>query len=309
VLANAVGEQMFGYGPASLTGRPLSDLIPERFREAHGGHVAAFRRDGVTHRRMATFFPLYGLRADGSEFPIEASISKFAVNEEPLLTAIVRDVSLQRRLKGDLLEAGDLERRRIGNDLHDELGPVLTGLRYLCDAARRRVEGGGSVSVDDLSRISNGLASALTSMRLVARTLAPAEIAPGHFGTALMQLARQTQEFFGIPCTASIDDRLAIKVPPEVATSLSRIALEATNNAAKHSCATQIEIILRGDSRSVELTVADDGRGMPDLPNATTQGIGLRSMDYRAKLLGAAFTVTGRTPRGTAVTCAWPVRA
>jgi len=309
VLANAVGEQMFGYAPGNLVGRSLEELIPKRFRSAHGGHVAAFRVHGVTRRRMATFFPLFGLRADGREFPIEASISKFAVNEELMLTAIVRDVSLQRRLKRDLLEAGDHERRRLGNDLHDELGPVLTGLRYLCDAARRRAQTGGSVNVADLSRISDGLASALTSMRLIARTLAPADVREGDIGNSLAQLARQSQEFFGIPCVASIDAEVAARIPAEVATSLYRIALEATNNAAKHACATQIDLILRGEPGSLELTVADDGRGMPKLDSAKTPGLGMRSMDYRAKLLGAAFTVTDRKPRGTAITCRWPIPA
>ena len=76
VLFNRAAEEMFGCARAEALGRPLERFLPQRFRAAHGAQVAAFGRAGMTNRRMGHNTVLSALRADGTEFPIEASISK-----------------------------------------------------------------------------------------------------------------------------------------------------------------------------------------------------------------------------------------
>lgn len=93
-LFNAAAEQLFGYTFAQMHGQLLDNLIPERYRAAHRHHIVAFGRTGVTTRVMGgRLQPLVGLRADGNEFPIEATISQAEVGGQKLYTAIIRDVT------------------------------------------------------------------------------------------------------------------------------------------------------------------------------------------------------------------------
>ncbi len=108
-LFNAAAEQMFGCKAQDALGRPLDAFIPPRFRGSHAKHVENFGRTGVSGRTMGRLGDLMALRADGAEFPIEASISQARVDGELLFTVILRDISerkaaaeTQRLLIGEL---------------------------------------------------------------------------------------------------------------------------------------------------------------------------------------------------------------
>src|SRR5688572_5744730 len=93
VMFNPAAEAMFHCGQADALGQPLERLIPFRFRSQHSKHVQNFAQTGVTSRSMSHLGTLYGLRSDGKEFPVEASISKTDVAGSPLLTVILRDIT------------------------------------------------------------------------------------------------------------------------------------------------------------------------------------------------------------------------
>ena len=81
-IFNEAAEKMFGCSAGEALGQPLDRFIPERLRQAHRRHVAEFGRTGVTTRAMGNLQPISGLRADGEEFPIEASISHIEIGGE-----------------------------------------------------------------------------------------------------------------------------------------------------------------------------------------------------------------------------------
>jgi two-component system, cell cycle sensor histidine kinase and response regulator CckA len=93
VLFNKAAEQMFGYTAEEMMGQALDLLIPESFRAAHRGHIEEFGRTGVSMRSMSGARPVSALRADGSEFPVEASISQVEVGGQKLFTVIMRDIT------------------------------------------------------------------------------------------------------------------------------------------------------------------------------------------------------------------------
>ena len=93
VLFNAAAEKMFAYSASQAIGGPLDRFIPERFPHAHHAHVERFGRTGETSRRMGMQTTLRALRADGAEFPMEASISHATVGGQKLLTVILRDIT------------------------------------------------------------------------------------------------------------------------------------------------------------------------------------------------------------------------
>ncbi len=97
LLINAAAERMFGHRAEDVVGRNVECLIPERFRPQHAGLVRAYGQTGVAARSMGSFGPITGLRADGTEFPIEASISQIEVEERKLFTVTCRDMTERMR--------------------------------------------------------------------------------------------------------------------------------------------------------------------------------------------------------------------
>jgi PAS domain S-box-containing protein len=93
LLFNRAAEEMFRCSAADAAGQPIERLLPSRFRAAHAGHVEEFGRTGVTSRAMAGSRAVSGLRADGEEFPLEASISQIVAGGQKLFTVIMRDIT------------------------------------------------------------------------------------------------------------------------------------------------------------------------------------------------------------------------
>jgi PAS domain S-box-containing protein len=104
VLFNNAAERMFLFPAEDAIGQPLERFIPERFRAAHKGHVEHFGKTHVTRRSMGALGALFGLRADGEEFPIEASISQIETDSRKLYTVILRDISERKRADEALKE-------------------------------------------------------------------------------------------------------------------------------------------------------------------------------------------------------------
>ena len=104
-LLNSAAERIFGCRAAEVLGQPLDRLIPERFRAAHAEHIRAFGQTNVTHRMMGELDIIYGRRADGEEFPMEASISQVEVGECKLFTVIHRDITERQRAEAALRES------------------------------------------------------------------------------------------------------------------------------------------------------------------------------------------------------------
>jgi PAS domain S-box-containing protein len=95
ILVNAQTEDMFGYRRNELVGEPVEILLPERFRPSHGDHRARYALDPQT-RSMGAGLNLFGRRADGSEFPIDISLSPLETSRGLLFAAAVRDITQRR---------------------------------------------------------------------------------------------------------------------------------------------------------------------------------------------------------------------
>ena len=120
VQFNAAAETMFGCSARDAMGKPIDRYLPERFRANHRQHVKNFGETQVTDRRMGALGAVSGLRTNGEEFPIEASISQFKKGRQRLFTVILRDITERKSLESQLRQAERLA----------ELGTLAAGMAH-----------------------------------------------------------------------------------------------------------------------------------------------------------------------------------
>ncbi len=215
-------------------------------------------------------------------------------------------MSERRELEAELLDAVGREQCRFGSDLHDGLGQELTGLSLPAPAPltndARRTHSSNSA---DLAHASEAVRQALQSCRTIARGLSP--IAPGGGGLigALRDLVTRLKGSSGPDVNISVSEVCRHGLSPAASDHLYRIAQEALANALKHAHASSINVTLNVEQRRVRLEICDDGWGVSDLGH-TLPGLGLRTMQYRAFMIGARFEITSFRPNGTRVICECP---
>jgi two-component system sensor histidine kinase UhpB len=115
VIFNPMAEKVFRCSAMDAIGTSLSRFIPQRFRENHGRYVKQFGVTGVSDRQMGQQRVLFGLRADGEEFPIEASISQVYGDEGKLYTVMLRDVTERVKTENSLRASQDELQRLSAN--------------------------------------------------------------------------------------------------------------------------------------------------------------------------------------------------
>ena len=190
-IINSEAELMFGYPRAELIGQPVELLVPFRQKEVHMENRARYTAKPKT-RPMGVGLDLSARRKDGSEFPVEISLSPMPTDGGLLITSVIRDVTSRRRLEDAALSARAIaaqeqERLRIARDLHDEVAQALSGIalgleqvesaadletareqaKRLGDEARRRRWascGGSSSTFAPTNSPRSGLAASLERM-------------------------------------------------------------------------------------------------------------------------------------------------
>lgn len=309
VLVNSQTEKIFGYPREELIGRPIEILIPERFRNSHVAHRRDYTQSPRT-RSMGMGLDLFGRRKDGREFPVEISLSP--VDGEGVIAA-VRDVTERKKIEeelrknketvllhGEFMKATEQEQRRIGQELHDGLGQLLTGAALRAKALAEVLKEKNSEEAAEVSEIIRLVNESISEARRISRGLVPIALEKRTFSDALEELAYHAEASSGIRC--AFEERG--KVPAletDVTIHLYRIAQEALHNAIRHSGANHITIRLEGDGQGIILTVEDNGVGLPE-EQKPNQGMGLTLMKYRARLIGGALEIMRQSTRGTVVT-------
>lgn len=222
--------------------------------------------------------------------------------------AQIRMLEEMRKLEKEIVSAIEHEQQRIGQDLHDGLCQQLAAIGCAARALADDLNSRAVPEAQDAVKIEEALRHAVIEARSLARGIFPVHVDRTGLSTALEELASTTSNLTGIPVEMKSSVEVQVN-DPEVAMHLYRIAQEAVANAVRHSGATFVAISLEANTSYLELTVKDNGRGFS---SSTTpgrpEGMGLRTMRYRAQAMGAEFSLQSQPGVGTAVVCRLRVR-
>jgi PAS domain S-box-containing protein len=214
--------------------------------------------------------------------------SHFPLRENGRVSGVVcmsRDVTERKTLEQEILEISNREQRRLGSDLHDGLGQELTGLSLLLKGLEVQLSREAPQYVPHILKITELMARTIQSTRSLARGLAPVNLERGGLPEALKHLAMRCADMYGLRCVYTQSGTLP-ELDEGAATHLYRIAQEATTNAARYAMAKQIVIELKVTARMLSLAIGDDGIGLSAGLARGRPGLGLKIMEYRARMLG-----------------------
>jgi PAS domain S-box-containing protein len=294
---NPAAQRIFGYSAAEVLGKNVDILMPEPYHHEHQRYVDNYLRTG--HAKIIGIGrEVTGLRKDGSVFPMYLAVGEQKTRDGRHFTGIVRDITERKRMEAEILHIAEREQRRIGQDLHDGLGQLLTGAAMVSKAIAQRLKRKSKLLAAEAEKLTALLNDGIAQSRQLARGLQPLD-EPGELPNALQELGYRTESMLGIACRIRADS-LPDCCSLLAATHLYRIAQEAVNNAVRHGQAKNIEISLKALGTAMRLTIRDDGTGFAE-PRG--RGLGLRIMDYRARVIGGHLEIRSNPGTGTTVVC------
>lgn len=322
VLFNPAAEAMFQCRAEQAAGQPIDRFIPARFQGRHREWVAGFGATGTTNRRMGMASPVFGVRADGSEFPLEASISQVTVQGQRYFTVIMRDITERQRAMNELehanarltklsrqiLEVQEAERREIARELHDEIGQTLTAIKINVQGVQRQLgDDAGRKRLDEVVELA-GLT--LDQVRGMSLNLRPSQLDDLGLEAAVRWNASRQTAAAGVKL--HFQSALGTeRFPGAVETACFRVSQEALTNVVRHAAAGNVWVTLALDVDRVELTVRDDGCGFdPAAKRQRAHGggsFGLLGMEERAKLTGGDLQIDACPGGGTTLRAWFPI--
>ena len=319
--ANRAAEKMFGYISAELVGQNIKLLMPKPYSDEHDGYIRRYHETGQ-ERILNTPRELVALRKDGTTFPIDLSVTQ--VDHSGYFTGIIRDISERKLLQRHILEISSEEQRRIGRELHDGTGQELTGLSLTAAALLEMIVAVPMATVDGhpirqfdertfarirdtVAKINQKLIEANRHVHELSHGIMPVQIDAGALQASLEELAASTNMPPTIRCR--FDCSLPVTIANNsAATHLYRIAQEAVNNALRHSHASEIVLSLKQNGKELVLEVLDNGIGINETYSRIAQakkdhGMGMRTMQYRAGIIGGTLQIERCKAGGTSVRC------
>lgn len=301
---NQAALSIFGYTKDEIVGKNAKILVPEYdwrepdtlVRQYHymgESQVIGFQRE------------LTGQRKNGTLFPMELSVSLTHWNGNKLFTGVINDISERRKLEQEILRISEEERRRLGQDLHDGLGQMLTGISLISQNLTKKLEEQDLPCAEDAQDISELIKDADKYAKALVHGFVQVEFEEEGLGAALNQLSQQAEKFLNINCEFESNFDISFHSPMK-ALNLYRIAQEAVNNAVKHGKAENVSINLNKRKGTVVLSIKDDGVGFSQTKKAGREnGMGMNIMKYRSKMMSGNLDILEINDE-TQITCEIP---
>lgn len=213
-----------------------------------------------------------------------------------------------RSLAAHLQSVREEERSRVAREIHDELGQVLTGLKFDLAWLARGLPADSTALKEKTRGMLSLVDDTIHTVRRLLTELRPSVLDELGLAAAIEWQAQEFQTRTGIECRVSTE-LTELSLDGETSTAIFRICQESLTNAARHAEATRISVRLGAEEDHLILSVEDNGKGITEEEQTRTTSLGLLGMQERAFLLGGQLTIAGRPGGGTTVTLRMPLRA
>ncbi|NGP76580.1 PAS domain S-box protein [Balneolaceae bacterium YR4-1] len=302
---NKSAEEMFGYKEEELLGRNIKMLMPSPHKDRHDQYLKNYLSTGKK-KIIGTDREVRGRRKDGSTFPMELSVSEVNWDNHKIFTGLIKDLTEKRELEREIIQISEEEKRRIGQDLHDGLGQMLTGIGLMSQNLAQKMEANGIPGSSELKEITEMIKEADNYARTLSHSLTPVEVESGSLTVSLEQLCRRARKLFDIKC--KFEGNGDVKVDNQTAAiHLYRIAQEAISNAVKHGKADNIHVSLENLDDKIRMVVEDDGIGFEKAAEkGSKDGLGVHTMRYRAHMSGGDLQIGESSDGKTQIECLIP---
>jgi len=275
----------------------------------------------VLHSGSAQIFDSPLRTVDGRDIWCFTSISLVNQTDAPYLLVVFTDISAYQEAKQAMREArlhtsiatsraqmaerraqnvGEETQRRIGQELHDDLGQHLTGIAFMSEGLRQKLTALALPEAQVATKITQFINESISKIRSLSQYLYPDEFKGMCLEQMLQQLAQNIELIYSIECRLVYDAACDIQ-DTETSLHLFRIAQEAVNNACKHGHPSLITLSVLRREGGNELQIADNGKGIVLTSLSSQNGLGMRTMQHRAELIGATLHISTPTEGGTLV--------
>jgi len=301
---NSAFERTFGYRADEVIGRDLAEtIVPPSLREAHRRGLARYLETGqrtILGRRIE----VSAMRADGTEFPAEVTVTRTGLPGEAAFTGYVRDITDRRRAEQELIAsrarlvtASNAARQRVTRDLHDGVQQHLVATLINLQLAEQRWESAPHRARELLGQALEDTRRGIEDLRELAAGLHPAILTQHGLAPAVRGLADRV----AIPVEIDVP---GIRLPASVEASLYFLCSEALTNIAKHAQATCAWVRLEVAADRCVVEVRDDGVGGAR-PQSETSG--LTGLSDRIGAIGGTLDIISPHSGGTVLRASVPV--
>ncbi len=311
LFINTEVERLFGYTRGELIGQKVEILVPDRLHSVHLGHRGAFLKH-PTLRPMGLGMNLVARRKDGSEFPVEISLSPVeGATASTYVIAVLRDITERQLLEEERnhfrmeLEM-ERERDRIGMDLHDGIMQEIYASGLTLELVLGDIETDKALASEGIEKAIDQLHDVIRNIRSYIFDLRPREFS-GNLASALAELAREFRQNTQI----ETHDMLPATLPDiatERAVAVYHIVHEALSNVRKHSQASEVSITAYEDGSIVRIEVRDNGTGFDVSQELPQVHRGLRNITARARVASASLNIDSAPGNGTLLQIELPVQ-
>jgi len=214
-------------------------------------------------------------------------------------------ITHQKELLESVIASQEAERKRIGMDLHDEVGAALSTLRIKIERYAGQDKAAGEFSTTckaDIDRI-------VTNMRNISHSLSPRISGSFGFHDAIHELSDQVNRSGKINMTVDFDEnRLPVFINELVPMALYRVFTELVNNTLKHAAANTIHLAVNVSDKKMNVVYTDDGVGIQSKIGSKSKGMGLQNIESRLGIIGAEWEVLSPATGGYCMVISVPVK-
>lgn len=313
LLANPALCSMLGYEPSELCGMNCSQFANPEDSADDYALFQELRAGLIDHYSLEKRY----VRSDGTRLwgRLNVSLLKNGDKEFPLVFAFVEDITKRKKAEEGLatfsrrlIEVQDQERSRVARELHDHIGQTVALLAVQIEQLKTDVLDSSVEILSQVDELLTQTSQIAADVQTLSHELHPPRLEYLGIAAAMKAFCTDFSHRQQVETDFTHAD-VPRNVPPEISLCLFRVFQEALHNAAKHSGVRRFEVILRGTSDEIELTVRDAGLGFDCKTAKNGKGLGLISMEERLQLVKGSFSIESQPQQGTTIRARVPLHS